>query len=369
MAEQPRFTVIGEGKGGLATAGGIAIKGFEVNFVAQPELESFLRPMQDQGGIRVTGILGEGMVKLNRITTDVAAGLEQVDVVVIVCDAARQKYWAQRCGPHLRDGQIVLLHPGNGGGALEFDYLLRQQGNRKDVPIAETAGFFYVNRKLEPGAIEISALKYDLPTAALPGRETERVVSIINQAFVSLSPATNVIETSISQINHFMHPCQVIFNVGRIEDTGGDFGLYTQAVTPSVAKYIEKLDAERLAVGRACGLEMPTFLELLLRFYGPQGCKGSSVHDAMHSFDYYRASRAKPSINNRLLTEDVPYGILFVASLGSLVGVPTPCHDAIVTVAGALLDADYWKEGRTVDKVGIAGMSAQRLAEFVTDGM
>jgi len=368
MAESLRFTVIAEGKGGLATAAGIAMKGFQVNFVAQPELESFLQPVKEQKGIKVTGMLGDGTVPLNLVTTDVAAALTDAEVVVIVCDAARQRYWAEHCGPHLQEGQIVLLHPGNAGGALEFDYILKRAGLSRNVPVAETAGFFYVNRRVGPGAIEISNLKYDLPTAAMPGKDTERIVTLLNRAFERLAPAANVIETSISQINHLMHPCQVLFNVGRIEDTGGDFGLYAQAVTPSVARYIELLDEERLAVARACGMELPTFLELLLRFYGSQGAQGSSVYEVLHSFPYYRASRARPTIKNRLLTEDVPYGLTFIASLGRLVGVPTPRHDAVITIAGSLLGADFWKDGRTVDKVGIEGMSPRRLAEFVTEG-
>lgn len=369
MSSLPTFAVIGEGKGGLATAGGLAINGCTVNLLAQAEFEGFLDPIKHEGGLRVTGVLGERFVRLGRVTTDIASALEDVDVVVVVVDAGRQKHWAELCAPHLKSGQVVLLHPGNGGGALEFAQSLRESGTPPTVPVAETAGFFYVNRRTGPASIEISALKQGIPTAAFPGDFTEAVMRLLNPAFQGLAPAANVIETSLSNINHLMHPCQVIFNVGRIEDTKGDFGLYTQAVTPSVARYIEMLDMERLEVGQACGLSMPTFRELLLRFYGSQGAHGSTVHEVMHSFSYYQASRAKPNINNRLLTEDVPYGIVFIASLGRLLGVPTPGMDAIVTIASTLLETDMWRTGRMAARAGLAGMDAVRIREYVSHGV
>ena len=50
------------------------------------------------------------------------------------------------------------------------------------------------------------------------------------------------------------HPLPALLNAGWIETTGGDFRFYNDGVSPSVARAMDALDRERLAVIRALGL-------------------------------------------------------------------------------------------------------------------
>jgi len=61
---------------------------------------------------------------------------------------------------------------------------------------------------------------------------------------------------------------------------------------------------------------------------------------------------------HRYLTEDVPYAMVLISQLGDLVRVETPVIDAHVTLASLLNQTDYWKEGRTLKKLGLDHMTA-----------
>ena len=367
MASGMKYAVFGEGKGGLAVAGRLLMKGAKVNFLTFREMQDYVAPLQQGGGITVTGIRGEGFVRLNKVTINVGEALKDVDVIAIVVEAQRQKRCAELCAPHLEDGQIVLLQPGNAGGALEFIHTLKQLGVVKDVPVAETVGLF-LNYRRGPTAVEIIAVKNDTAVGVFPGSRTQEIVDALSLDFDELAPAANVLETSLSNINHILHPPIGILNVGRTEDTEGDFGLYTQGFTTSVAKLMEVSDEERVAVVRACGLVPVSLKKLLLQFYGDQGASGQSLYEVIKYNPAYQMWRAPPTIHHRFFTEDIPYGLVFISSLGKLLRVPAPSIDAMITLGSIVTGTDYWAQGRTAEKVGLAGMDAARMKEFVMEG-
>lgn len=367
MSSGMKYAVLGEGKGGLAVAGRLLLKGAKVNFLTFPDMQEYIAPLQQEGGIKVTGIYGEGFKRLNMVTTDVRVALKGVDVVAIVVEAQRQKPCAEICAPHLEDGQIILLQPGNAGGALEFANTLKLLGVAKDVPVAETAGLF-INSRQGPAAVEIIAVKKDIAVGVFPGKRTDAIVDALNQDFGELSPATNVLESSLSNINHILHPPIGILNVGRTEDTGGEFGLYTQGFTPSTATLMEVSDEERMAVVRACGLSPVALKDLLLQSYGDQGASGETLYEVIKHNPAYQMWRAPATIYHRFFTEDIPYGLVFISSLGKLLGVATPSIDAMITLGSVVTGTDYWAEGRTAEKVGLAGMDTARMIEFVMEG-
>ena len=162
------------------------------------------------------------------------------------------------------------------------------------------------------------------------------------------------------------HPAITILNAGRIEDTHGDFQFYIDGVTPSVAHILEVLDRERVTVASALGIRARTSLEWLQLAYDTQGI---DLHEAIHNQPGYYGIKAPRSLRHRYIFEDVPMSLVPMAALGMRYGVSVRGMDSMIRLANFIHHTDYWRRGRTLDKLGIEQYSVSELITFVRDGL
>ena len=146
-------------------------------------------------------------------------------------------------------------------------------------------------------------------------------------------------------------------NAGWIEDDS-EFQFYVDGVTPSVARILEAIDAERVSVAEALGIRAQSAREWL---YVAYNAAGPTLYDAMHANPGYRGIMAPTNLRMRYITEDVPASLVPIASVGAMLGVPTPTISAIVRLASTITGMDYLDTGRTVERLEIAGMSVREL--------
>ena len=66
----------------------------------------------------------------------------------------------------------------------------------------------------------------------------------------------------------------------------------------------------------------------------------------------------------RYMFEDIPYNLCAFSALGQVTGVPTPCIDAIITIGRAIF-GDRLDRGRTLESMGLAGISKEELLSYV----
>jgi opine dehydrogenase len=92
------------------------------------------------------------------------------------------------------------------------------------------------------------------------------------------------------------------------------------------------------------------------------------MYEAIEATPGYRGVKAPPTLVHRYLLEDVPMSLVPMSSLGDLLDVPTPTIDSMIQLACVLNGTDYWKEGRTVDKLGLSGMSVEQIRSLVLKG-
>ncbi|UCC74208.1 MAG: NAD/NADP octopine/nopaline dehydrogenase family protein, partial [Gemmatimonadota bacterium] len=184
----------------------------------------------------------------------------------------------------------------------------------------------------------------------------------------ALAPARDVLETSLSNANHVAHPPALLLNVSRIEATGPDYSFFHEGMTPSVAKLTEAIDAERMEVVAALGYEPESTLAQLIRFYGDQGFGGSSYYQAVHTTPVHGAARAPASVDHRYFTEDVPFGLVPLTEIGGALGVGMPVTRGLIDVVGALMGVDLRAAGRSLEQLGLAGMSASEMRDYVRHG-
>ena len=80
------------------------------------------------------------------------------------------------------------------------------------------------------------------------------------------------------------------------------------------------------------------------------------------------ASRPRSTLNHRYIFEDVPMSLVPIASLGQRYGVSVRGMDSIIRLACIIHRTDYWRRGRTVEKLGIDQLSVSELTQYAMEG-
>jgi len=353
--ELPTFCVLGAGPGGIAMAAHLALTGCRVNlFTRNPER---LAPIQARGGVDVTGEV-EGFASLNAITTNAAEAIDNADILMVVVPATAHRSIAQIIAPHLRDGQVLVLNPGRTGGAWEVAQVIQAQNPSVRPYLADAQTLLYAARMTNPGQVHIFGIKNSVPLATLPAYQIADILPVIRTVLPQFVPGDNVLKTSLDNIGAVFHPAITMLNAGRIEDTHGDFEYYVQGVTPSVALVLDAIDRERVAVASALGIRAHTAREWLYLAYN---AAGKTLLEAMRANPGYGGIKATGTLQHRYISEDVPASLVPIASIGEMLGVPTPTIRTMIHLASVMHGVDYWAEGRTVDRLGIKGMSVKDI--------
>jgi opine dehydrogenase len=157
-----------------------------------------------------------------------------------------------------------------------------------------------------------------------------------------------------------------LLNAGWIESTHGDYQFYIDGVTPSVARVLESLDRERVTVASSLGIRARTAMEWLKMAYD---AVGDTLEEAIHNQPGYYGIKAPSTLNHRYIYEDVPMSLVPIASLGARYGVSVRGIDSIIRLGCIVHRTDYWRRGRTVEKLGIGELSVSELTRYVNEGV
>jgi opine dehydrogenase len=366
MERKTCYTVVGAGHGGKAMAAYLALIGYPVTLLNRTA--AHVAAIQARGGIQLTSVDSEGAQgfgALRAVTSNVEEALAEAEIVMVVVPACAHQDIARMAAPHLRDGQIVVLNPGRTCGAIEFAHTLRQEGCTADVTVAETGTFIYASRSDGPAQARIFRTKDAVPLAALPATRTAQVLDRLCPAYPQFIAGENVLHTSLNNMGAIFHPALTLLNAGRIESTRGDYQFYVDGVTSSVARVLETLDRERVTVAAALGIRAVTATEWLQMAYD---ARGSSLNEAIHNNPGYHGIKAPANLEHRYIFEDVPMSLVPIAALGRQYGVETRGIESIVRLACIVHSTDYWRTGRTLDKLGLQGLSVSELTAYVMKG-
>jgi opine dehydrogenase len=356
--------VIGAGHGGKAMAAYLASEGWPVHLYNRTA--SHVEGMRRRGGIDLERDDGSRVfAPIRHVTSDLGEALARAAMVMVVVPSSAHREVAAACGPHLRSGQVVLLNPGRTGGALEFWHVARGAGAPADCLVAEASTFIFASRSNGPAAAKIYRIKNAIPVAAMPARSTADALATLAEAFPQFVPAESVLHTSLDNMGAIFHPALTLLNAGRIESTRGNFQFYVEGLTPAIARVLEALDRERVTVAAALGVRTNSAREWLQTAYN---ATGSSLYEAMLNNPGYYGINAPANLEHRYLFEDVPMSLVPIAELGRAYGVATPTMDTLVTLASTIHRVNYRARGRTLERLGIAGLTLDELQGYVATG-
>jgi opine dehydrogenase len=316
-----------------------------------------LADIRQRGGIELEGDLGEHKVALHDVTEDPETAVRDAELVLIVVPAFGQVPMFELALPFLRRDAIVLLLTGS-CGTLE----LVQQAERAGIDLhtglllGETVTLPQSARFVGPAKLRIR-IPARLRSAAFPGERTPELIERIGDT-LRLIPKINVLDPGLHNPNFLIHPAPMLLNYAAVERADGYLSIMNEGMTPGVLRCLDAVDAEKIALCRALGLDAITVDDL----YREEG-NGPEV---------YRKKGEPFGLRDRIwaryITEDVPYGTVLMSSLGRLIGVPTPICDSINHVLSVADGTDYWTNGRTVEKLGLAGMTVSQITQYLETG-
>ncbi len=375
--EKEVVAVLGGGNGGHAVAANLALAGYKVNFFELPQFADAFEKVLRTREIRIEGVSIDGTAKLNLATHDIEQAIKDAEVIFVVTPAFGHKAMAEACAPFVQDGQIFVLMPGS-GGSLEFAKIFKQNKVKKEVIFAESCTLPYGARLKAPGHVMVFIHALILPTGVFPAKKTEETISKLKKYYSIIIPAKDVLEAAINNPNPIVHPVATLLSATRIEHSKGEFYLYAEGMTPAVARAFESLNEERLSICKALGYKLYHWNNLDFKNYNlgetEEECRyrilNTSMDAAFGKDGIYAGMKMKgpEHLKDRYITEDIPYGMVLTSTLGDLLGIPTPTHDAVIQLASVINRTNYWKTGRGIKELGLSKMNKQRLKKFLLEG-
>jgi opine dehydrogenase len=363
------IAVIGAGNGGKASAADLTLAGHQVNLFEFEIFKENIRDIQEKKGIELTGVGRNGFAKIKKVTTNIKEALENVDLILIVLPAFAHKYAAKICAPYLSDGQIIVLNPGSTLGSLEFLNEIRSHGFTGSISIGEVHTLTYATRS-KGAEVRILLEVKKLWFAAFPGCETPKIIDKFKQLYPIAEPMRNILEVGLNNGNPVAHPGPALLNAGRVEFSKGEFYLYKEGITPSVAHLIEAIDTERLELcGRMGYKKISTLERLNMMGYS---IKKTSLYEAYTTSPVFCGEhpiKGPSSLMDRYYVEDTAYGLVTWSSLGRLIGIRTPTIDSVVHLISILHKKDYFAQGaRSLERFGLTNLTVEEINAFFDTG-
>lgn len=358
-----KIAVLGSGNGGCAVAFDCAQHGHRVNLF---DLEAFpdqICEVNVAGGVHAEGDL-EGFAPIHYAGHDIEEALIDAEMIIAVGPAFSTLPFAKACKPHLRKGQMIVICPGSCAGSLEFRIGAGLELDGSGIVVAETQTLPYAVRIIGPARIRVYLkLRDGLFVAAVPAKDTIRVMDALADVYPALLPAKNILQTSLQNGNPVIHPTVSLLNAALIERTQGDFYFYEEGVTPAVGRLLKAIDQERIAIGQRLGIKVipePVLGQM-------QGYMKEISYDRGYAeAPGFRGIKAQKSLNHRYIHEDVGYGLVFLQKLGEQVGVETPNIAAVIQLASTIMERNYLAEApRTMESLGLSEYSVDQLAQIL----
>ncbi len=358
-----RIAVLGAGPAALAMACSVAAKGYDVAVFESPyfkESKDRIEQILKDGGLNIEGEFPSDFVRLPIVTSDPEIALKGQDIYLIGVPAYGQSSMMRSLFPYLKPGNLVVFCTGSTASlAISQEFTGQGVDLVDDVTIAETVTMPHSARFVDNVTIKVALGDTKVRVAAFPGKNTDEAIRRISP-FINTKRAVNCFDTGLNNPNFIIHPAPMVLNYAEVERREGLLSIMNEGMTKAVLACMDAVDAEKMKLLQCLGIE-PVDIDSL---YIESG----------NSPDVYRKSgepfamKKKDRIWPRYTKEDVPYGMVQMASLGDMLMIPTPVCHGIANILSVAEGVDYWSVGRTVETLGIAGMGIDRLKEYLQTG-
>jgi len=340
--------VIGAGNAGYAIASELGLKGFKVKLYDDKKFESNLAPVRNSGGIKIIGSRIQGFAKIYFVTNELEEAIENTKYIFICTQAHAHEGLSIKLAKLIKNGQLIILLPGYWGSVIFYNNI--RIVNNKEVIIAESRTFPYACSRIEGKAEVNIQMISNSHIAAIPAKETTYIISEMEKIYPNrFYPANNVLEVAINASGLFQTAMSIL-STSYIE-SGKDFYHFKQGYTPSVLKVLKAIWTEKNEILSKLKLsDLFTYKNL----------KAMLLQPTPEQLTIKRPN----NMNHRYISENCPYRLVPMHSLGQILDVPTPVTDSLIQLASIINDIDYFKKGRTMCKLGLSAFKDDKLIKY-----
>ncbi|WP_417280815.1 NAD/NADP octopine/nopaline dehydrogenase family protein [Celeribacter sp.] len=268
------------------------------------------------------------------------------DGVILATSADRYQSALEVMATHITDGQPVLI----GAELSQFSASVEEALSRRGriAPITALSTTLATGRREEGALVKVGLLR-NSALAWVRGCDNPQTQidfwSVVTG--VALTQASSPLHLTLSNLNPIVHVPNALCNFTRIE-RGEDWSNYG-GITEGVARLIEALDSERLALARALGLHLETFKSSWERSNGftagmPLSEMSAELHQRRNGLP-----KGPVETSTRYLTEDVPFGLATFEHIGAARGVLTPVTSAAISMTSVIYGRSFRQENPFLD--------------------
>lgn len=335
-----RIAILGAGAVGRASAAYLLTRGHEP-IIWSPSGKS-------TAAFRDAPLTVEGEIsgEYRPLVADSAAeAMHGADLIFIALPANGQRMVYEEIARHAGPEQVVIIsaQPVLGGYALAEQ--LRQVG--KSIPILAWGTTLLRSRQVGASGVRINTIRKSVDMAALPVDASEAIARCRSAFGERFDIRPNLLSISLSNINPQAHLALALTNFTRMEraETWGQ----SENLTSGVARLLEKLDGERLALAERLGVSVRSMAEHYNRTYGfpvePLEAMAANIRTEG------QGQLGPTTERSRYVLEDAPYGLASLVNLGQAFGVDMALHQAGLSLLSALYGRDFAQENDLTDDV------------------
>ena len=291
--------------------------------------------------------------------------MDGAEVVAVTLPTSSLPSYAPALAAATTAEQVIWLDPGHSGGALYLAAAIARATGGGARTLCQLTTASHISRMTGPATVRVFLLSR-ASLAALPRSHLdechERVSALLPG---QLDTIGSVLEADLANINAVMHPPGMVCNAGWIEATDGGFGFYADGNGPAVARVMDAVNRERLALAERLEVPAVPFAELLHRYgFTAEALRTAGVHEAIKGSELIHPITAPSSLDHRYLHEDIGWGLVPWMHLAAAVGSPAPVISAITHLAGVINGIDYARAGLTLDGMGLTGRTADEIRAY-----
>ncbi|NIM49549.1 MAG: hypothetical protein GTN78_22205 [Gemmatimonadales bacterium] len=359
------IVVLGGGHGAHAMAADLTLAGHEVRLCEHPDFSERFKATLESGEIELRGIGRTGKARPALVTTAFAEALRGAKLINISIPAFGHDLFFEAMIPHLTSDHVVAVWAGD-FGSLRLDHMLSEQSKSARPVILEGSTLPYGTRISGPARVDMLLFANPILVAALPASETGEWPGALRALWPGVKPAEHVLQAAFANPNPIVHPPGALLSVGRIEYSKGDFYMYREGMGPATRRVIYGLFQDSAAVAEKLGFTIPGYPAG--DFDKPASIMGEVFECPGDRYDVIANVKGPSTLQDRYLTEDLPCGLLPISQLGDKLGVPTPTIDGIIQLGSLVCERDFWREGRSLESLGLDRMKPSEIMKYVTSG-